>query len=190
MKGRYSMKHMSTALIVLALVAASALSTHASEAVQLQTRQPTVSDGEYLYEIKDGEVLVNDQLITLIAFTPKSISASYRNKTDEKKKPQYTIKVYNPYGMLIGSKTLGKSMGMISFGNSTYMEPGAVSSERIHLKEYPLDQILENTNLELPDDLLGMKWVVISATNTRKKIEPAESTVPSKAAPSASSDVR
>ena len=168
---------MCIALVVLGVVATSALSSHASEAVQLQPQKPTVSDNEYLYEIKDNEALVNDQLITLIAFTPKSISASYRNKTDEKKKPKYTIDVYNPYGMLVGSKTLGNSM-MISFGNSTYMEPGAVSSERIHLKEYPLDKILENTNLKLPDDLLRMKWVVISKTNTREKIEQAESTVP------------
>ena len=164
------MKHMFTAIVVLAFIATSTLSTYASEALQLQTMQPDVSDGEYLYEIKNGEVLVNDQLITLIAFTPKSISASYRNKTNERMKPMYTIEVYNAYGMLVGSKTLGDSM--ISFGSSTYMEPGAVSSERIHLKDFPLKEILENTNLNLPDDLLEMKWIVISNTNSKKEIEP------------------
>jgi len=178
------MKH-TLVIITILTVLVSAGSSYGGEAVQLQAKQPAVSDTEYLYEIKDGEVLVNDELITLIAFTPKSISASYRNKTEEKEKPKYTIDVYNPYGILVGTKTLGEG---VSFGNSTYMEPGAVSSEKIHLKEYPLEKILKNTNLKLPDDLQKMKWVVISETNTREKIEQAESAVPSKAAPSASSD--
>ena len=182
------MKCMSIVFIALTITATSARTTYGGEAIQLQAKQPTVSDNEYLYEIKDGEVLVNDELITLIAFTPKSISASYRNRTEESKKPKYTIDAYNPYGMLVGTTTLGDSM--ISFGNNTYMEPGAVSSERIHLQEYPLDKILKNTNLELPDDLQEMKWVVISKTNTGEKIEQAESTVPSEPAPGASSDVR
>jgi len=159
------MKHIFNAIIVLTFAATFASTAYADEKVLLQVRQPAVSENEYLYEIKNGEVLVNDQLITLIAFTPRSVSASYRNRTDKRTRPIYTIEVYNPYGMLVGSRTLGQSMGI---GSSTFMEPGAVSSERINLREFPLDEILKNTNLDLPDDLLEMKWVVISQTNTRE----------------------
>ncbi len=182
------MKHLFITITILATALTFTLDTYANEGVQLPRRKPSVSANEYLYEIKDNQVLVNDQLITLFAFTPKGISASYRNKTEEGKKPQYALKVYNSYGMLVGTKKLGESLVMISFGSSTYMEPGAVSSERIYLTEYPLTTILEHTNLVLPDDLLEMKWVVISDTNTKPSVDKTKANASSDNTSGASSD--
>ena len=159
------MKRTFIAIITLVILS-SVSSSYAEEKTQLSQQTPSTSENEYLYEIKDNEIMVNDKLITLFAFSKDGVSASYRNKTDKKKKPKYTFKVYNTYGILIGSKELGGSS--FGFGSSTYMEPGAVSSEKIHLKPFPLDEILKHANVEIPSDLLEMKWVVISNTNTRK----------------------
>lgn len=146
---------------------------YGAELPKLTKTAPTVGENEYLYTIKNNEVLVNDQLITLFAFSKGGISVSYRNKTAEKTKPEYTIDVYNAYGMLIGTDEVGASS--ISFGSSTYMEPGAVSSEKIYLDEYPLKKILENTGIKLPADLMTMRYIVISKTNTKKEAsKPAE----------------
>jgi hypothetical protein len=105
--------------------------------------------------------MINDKMITLFAFHEKAVSVSYRNKTTEETKPRYTIRFYNPYGMMIGEKKIGSS-AIISFGNSTYMEPGEVSSEKIYLENYPIDKILGNSNVERPDDLNKIKWMTLS----------------------------
>lgn len=137
----------------------------AAAPIKLQPQKPVVEEKEYLYEIKDREILVNDKLITLFAFSKDGISVSYRNKTDKAEKPRYTFKAYNRYGMLIGSVDVGKNISL--FGSSTLMEPGAVSSEKLHLTPYPLDEIFKFAQIELPEDLTEMKWVVISETNSR-----------------------
>lgn len=162
-----------TALFILSMLATSSMAMTTNSVVIAETpastlskQTPSVTENEYLYEIKDNEIMVNDKLITLFAFSKNGISVSYRNKTDKKKKPKYTFKVYNTYGMLIGSKELGGSS--LSFGNSTYMEPGEISSEKIHLKPFPLDEILKYASIEIPSDLLDMKWVVISDSNTKE----------------------
>lgn len=150
-------------LILLAAFMAGAI--FAQRETTLAKKTPAVSEGEYLYEIANEEILVNDRLITLFAFSKDGISVSYRNKTDDAKKPIYTFNVYNAYGMLIGTEKLGTSS---LFGSSTYMEPGAVASEKVYLEPYPLDQILEHTSVEIPEDLMTMKWVVLSDTNTKE----------------------
>lgn len=137
----------------------------ADESITLTEQTPEAAEGAYLYEIVDGEVLVNDKLITLFALSKDGLSASYRNKTDKKTKPKYTIHVYNRYGLLIGTKTLGDSMGM--FGGSTLMEPGEVSAEKIHMDEFPLPEILKQSQIHSPEDIMAMKWIVLSDTNSK-----------------------
>lgn len=67
--------------------------------------------------------------------------------------------------MLIGVYKVGNSLVM--FGPNTYMEPGAVSSEKLHLKPFPLDKILKYANIQIPTDLNKMKWVVLSESNSK-----------------------
>ena len=153
----------SLAISLLALIAAHSVS--AGEKLRLLEQEPSVGSEKHLYEIKNNEVLVNDQLITLFAISKDGISASYRNKTEERTKPRYTIEVYNAYGLLVGKDRLGDSISF--FGGSTYMDPGEVSAEKIHLEEYPLAEILTHSNIEIPEDLMEMKWIVLSETNTR-----------------------
>jgi len=137
----------------------------AGDSITLTEQTPEVTEGAYLYEIVDGEVLVNDKLITLFAVSKDGLSVSYRNKTDEEMRPKYTIHVYNRYGLLIGTKTLGSSMVM--FGSNTLMEPGEVSAEKIHMDEFPLNEILKQSQIGSPEDIMEMKWIVLSDTNSK-----------------------
>jgi len=140
-------------------------SSDAAEAVKLQPQKPIVEANEYLYEIKNNEIMVNDKLITLFAFSKDGISVSYRNKTEKSEKPKYIFKAYNPYGMLVGVYKVGDSIGFLR--PSTRMEPGAVSSEKLYLKPFPLDKILKYACIEQPSDLNQIKWIVLSDTNSK-----------------------
>lgn len=160
MKRNYIKKQLT--LLILSL-STTALATDNTK-VKLELKKPTVNEGEYLYEIKDNEILVNDKLITLFSFG-KKITVSYRNKTDQEMTPKYTLKVYNPYGLLLGMDKVGHTISL--FGNSTRMEPGAVSSETIYLEAHPLKEILEFSSIAIPEDLSKKKWMVLSETNTK-----------------------
>ena len=149
--------------LLFALCTSANPTNYADNTIKLQKTTQGIKKAEYLYEIKNNEIIVNDNLITLFAFSKDGISASYRNKTDKKKKPRYTFKVYNSYGMLIGVIKLGDNM----FGSTTYMAPGAVSSEKIYLTPFPLKEILMHSKVVVPTDILEMKWVVISETNSK-----------------------
>ena len=150
---------------VLLLAVFSFCTARGEVKLELREQAPAVGEEEYLYEIKENEVLVNDKLIMLFAISKDGISASYRNKTEEKTKPKYTVSVYNAYGLLIGKKTLGDSISL--FGASTYMEPGEVGAEKIHLDAYPLSDILKNSNVRIPGNIMEMRWIVLSDTNTK-----------------------
>jgi hypothetical protein len=156
------MKLLQATLLSLFIITAT---SHAADAIKLQPQKPAVEKNEYLYEIKDKEIIINDKLITLFAFSKDGISVSYRNKTDKAQKPKYIFKAYNQYGMLVGVCDVGNSI--VFFGPSTRMEPGAVSSEKLHLKPFPLDEILKYANIQIPTDLKTMKWVVLSKTNSK-----------------------
>jgi hypothetical protein len=155
---------MRTKLTFLVLLSALCTSTsYANDSVKPQELRPTIAENEYLYKIKDNKVLVNDKLINLVAFENGGIRVSYRNKTNKPMRPTYTFKIYTSYGMLIGAHSAGGGV----FGGTKRMEPRAVSSEKIHLKRFPLDEILKHTNVEIPEDLLQMKWILISNTNSK-----------------------
>ncbi|MGJ8673330.1 hypothetical protein [Rubritalea sp.] len=141
--------------IVLLLALAPFAGLQANDEIDLSKQKPEIRDGEYLYEIKEGEAFVNDELITLFAIGKEDVSVAYRNKTEKKKKPSYTIEIYNAYGLMIASKEVGKSVALL--GPSTYMEPNAVSAEKIYLDKFPLLEILGNTNIQIPEDLMTMK---------------------------------
>lgn len=110
--------------LICAAISCTIFTYAVSAAPQLTETKPIVENDEAIYEIADGEILINDKMITLFAFTENGISVSYRNKTKTKAKPKYLIQIYNPYGLLLGEKKIGQS-AIITFGTNTYMGPGA-----------------------------------------------------------------
>jgi hypothetical protein len=119
---------------------------------------------EILYEVKDGEVVVTDSIITNIIIT-KNVTVAYRNKTKASLKPEFKIKFYNAYGLLLGKDDVGSSS--ISFGSDTRMEPKEISSEKLSFTWYPIENILLNTSIQLPADFKSVKWIIISESNTQ-----------------------
>ena len=122
-----------------------------------------VEEGETAYVIEDGEATINDDLIRRIAVGQERVTATYRNRTDKKKRARYTIELYNQFGLLLGDCDVGRAI----FGGSGYISPGDVGSERLHITWFPLDRILMKSAATLPDDWKTVKWVVIKDTNTR-----------------------
>ena len=53
--------------IALLFVLVPLVGLQASEKLHLSKKKPETKEEEYLYEIKDGDAFVNDELITLIA---------------------------------------------------------------------------------------------------------------------------
>lgn len=121
-----------------------------------------LADGEALYPVIDGEAVVNDQLIRRIAIGSKKVTVSYRNKTDKGVQPAYTVRFYNPHGLLVGEEEVKK--GIIGV---VYVSAGEVATDDLRVDWMPLDRIFAKSSAALPDDWSEVKWVVISNTNTR-----------------------
>lgn len=143
------------------------------------TMQPIESlpldEGERAFEFIDGEADVNDQLIRRFAIGGRELTASYRNRGEEKLRPKYTARLYNAYGFLLGEDSVGRSTLIISLGNSVgRMEPGEVASEKLRVEWFPLQRIMAKSKVELPDDWNVVKWVVLTDANTSAEPEAAE----------------
>ena len=121
-----------------------------------------LSDGERSYSVADGEANVNDELIRRFTIGRKSVTASYRNPREKATAPEYTIRLYNAYGLLLGEDTVRSSM----FGSTPYVNPGDVATQDLHIKWLPLDRIFEKAKATLPTDWRTVVWVVISDSNT------------------------
>lgn len=122
-----------------------------------------VEKGETAYVVEDGEATIDDDLIRRIAVGQEQVTATYRNRTDEKKRARYTIELYNEFGLLLGDYKVGNAI----FGGSGYISPGDVGTERLHIRWLPLDRIFMKSAVTLPDEWKTVKWVVIKDTNTR-----------------------
>ena len=122
-----------------------------------------LTKGEASYVVEDGEATVDDDLIKRIGVGRKKVTASYRNRTDERKRAKYTIELYNEYGLLLGEDDAGGAI----FGGAGSIEPGDVGTERLHIEWFPLDRLFEKSAIQLPENWQVVKWVVIKDTNTR-----------------------
>jgi hypothetical protein len=124
-----------------------------------------VAVGEASYVVEDGEATVNDDLIKRIAVGREKVTATYRNRTDERRRAKYTIELYNEYGLLLGEDDAGNAI----FGGAGSVEPGEVGTERLNIEWFPLDRLFKKSTVPLPEDWRVVKWVVIKDTNTRSE---------------------
>jgi hypothetical protein len=155
---------MKESLVIAAAILGSTLTGSAADDASLQSLEIlSVDQGENAYVVEDGEATVNDDLIRRIAVGRERVTATYRNRTDEKKRARYTIELYNEFGLLLGAGSAGKAI----FGGAGYIDPGDVGSERLHIQWLPLDRIFMKSTVTLPEAWKTVKWVVIKDTNTR-----------------------
>ena len=119
--------------------------------------------GETAYVVEDGEVTINNEMIKRSAIGQEKITATYRNRTEESKRPLYTVELYNQYGLLLG----GVRTGQRTFGGPGYIDPGDVGTERLHVQWLPLDRILKKSDVALPDGWRTVKWIVVKDANPK-----------------------
>jgi hypothetical protein len=125
-----------------------------------------LAEGETAFPVEDSEATVNGDLIKRFSLGEKAVTASYQNKSELKKRPRYTVELYNAYGLLLGEDTTGTST--FSFGGPGFIDPGAVGSEELRVTWYPMDRILSKSGVPLPDDWQTVKWVVLKDNNPRE----------------------
>ena len=114
------------------------------------------AEGQFLYEVKNGEAEVKDMLID--RFTVGSnVSVTYRNTTEESLEPAYSIRLYNSYGLLVGQEKV----------NSESLEPGEVGAHNIPFSRYPVNEILANSRVSVGDNVDKIKWIIVYETNTK-----------------------
>jgi hypothetical protein len=114
-------------------------------------------NGEFLYEVVDGEILVKDILINRI-LVGTNVSVTYRNTSEETKYPLYKLQFYNTYGLLLGQ---------VEIKENVMLEPGQVGAENVKFTPYPLEQVLAQSHVKAGDALQAIKWIVLSETNSK-----------------------
>ena len=155
---------MKETLVIAAAILGSTLTGIAADDASLESLDVlSVDQGETAYVVEDGEVTINDDLIRRIAVGRERVTATYRNRTDAKKRARYTIELYNEFGLLLGDGSAGTAI----FGGAGYIDPGDVGTERLRIEWLPLDRIFMKSTVTLPDEWKTVKWVVIKDTNTR-----------------------
>ena len=125
-----------------------------------------LSKGESAFVVEGGEATINDGLIKRIAVGNKTVTASYLNSGQEAKRFEYTIRLYNRYGLLLGEDTVGNVL--LILGGVGSIKPGDVATEELTVTWFPLDRVTSKSRIPLPDDWRTVKWVVLSDTNTGK----------------------
>ena len=64
---------------------------------------PPKSDVEVFFEVSKGEARIGGEVIREFAISKNRVTVAYKNTTDEKLSPKYTVRIYNRYGVLLGS---------------------------------------------------------------------------------------
>jgi len=118
---------------------------------------------ERAYLVEDGEADISDGLIRRISIGHENVTASYRNRGDKAKRPEYTVRLYNRYGLLLAEDDVTSGF----LGGVGTIDPGEIEAEELHVDHYPLDRIAAKSGITLPDDWDTVNWVVIADTNTR-----------------------
>ena len=110
--------------------------------IQLLPKAPE-SEEETFYLVKDREVQVNGSVIRVIGIKGERVTVSYKNTTTKTLIPQYTIKFYNGYGILLGSDEI--RAGILS-GNPR-LQPGDFGGDKLHIDWLDIPSIFQHSDL-------------------------------------------
>jgi len=122
-----------------------------------------VSETEQFFSVENGEAKIEAQVIKLMVVKAEHITVSYKNDSGEEVLPEYEVRVYNRYGILLGSDEVRSSF----FGGNTRLEPGDVGGEKLNLDLVDIDGVFSHAQVKLPDDFSVAAWVSLSGSNTK-----------------------
>ena len=157
------MKPLITALMCLAIPAAWT----ADAKLKIEPVKTIITKGnERLYRIKDGTASIND--LVIIEFSVRDdVSVAYKNKTGDDIGPKYTVRIYNRYGFLLTEEEEEPS----AFGGS-YLDPGELGGDTLHVDWIPLTKIFSQTRYQLPADFDKPWWLMPANNNTLPAAKP------------------
>lgn len=157
------MKRIIPLVFVLILATALGFNARADESVFKPLTKTPKSAEEEFFKVTDGEVKVEGHVLKLFVVKSDYLTASYKNDGKKAIFPKYTVRTYNRYGYLLGSRKVGVSM----FGGSPQLEAGDVGGEKITLEMVDIAGVFKHTLQTLPADFFGVAWVSLGEANTK-----------------------
>jgi hypothetical protein len=154
-------------------------------------KSPPDSLTETFYQITtSGMVNIGGELIQKISIQTENgkshgyIDVFYKNITSETVSPKYTIRLYNPYGILMG----GAQVPLNEKTPETKLRPRAEETTSLMPRITKLDSLFRHTNFKAyPSDFFSISWLSISDSND-KKVEQAN-TKPTATQPDTKSEI-
>lgn len=121
------------------------------------------SDAEIFFAVTEEGVQVGGDVIQEFAISGDRVTVGYKNRTEKSIFPEYRIRIYNRYGILIGHDQVESGL----FGGSPKLEPGDVGGDRLHFEWVDLGEIFKHAAVgDLPDDFGMPRWLSISDSNS------------------------
>lgn len=152
-----------TSLITSATLAWSAPLALAEEFPLTPLVEAPTSKNETFFKVEKGEANIGGEVIQLFVVKPEHLTVSYRNGTEKGLFPEYVVRIYNRYGVLLAGEEVSVSL----FGGRTKLEPGDVGGEKIRLDLIDLEEILQHTKWDLPEDFDTAAWLSLSDSNSK-----------------------
>ena len=164
-----TMKHTTYALLLLFTGLSGA---HAETDLAITPRAaPPKSNTEVFFEVSKGEALINGEVIREFAIGKNRVTVAYKNTTEKRLSPKYTIRIYNRYGLLLGSDDV--SSGLL--GGSPHLEPGDIGGDQLHVEWTDLNAIFNHSSMgDLPDDFQHARWLSIADSNSKVEHDGAD----------------
>jgi hypothetical protein len=152
--------------LIFFLLSAGILVAERSTSFPLQALKETpASEVETFFPVKNGEAKINGVLIREFGIKEQRVTVAYKNTTEKTIVPKYTIKIYNQYGILLGSDEIRS--GILS-GNPR-LEPGDFGGDKLNIEWIDLQSVFQHSLLSnLPADFSQPAWISLSETNFLK----------------------
>lgn len=139
-------------------------------------KSPPDSLTETFYKIStSGIVNIGGDLIQKISIQTENgkshgcVDVYYKNTTSVSVSPKYTIRLYNPYGILMGGAQVPSNETI----PETKLRPRAEEATSLMPRITKLDTLFRHTNFKAyPSDFFSVSWISISDSND-KKVEQA-----------------
>ena len=122
------------------------------------------SKTEVFFSVKKGETQVNGEVIREFAISKDRVTVAYKNTTAKTLSPKYTIRIYNRYGIMIGSGEVSTGL----FGSTPRLEPGDIGGDKLLVEWLESDSIFKHSTIsQLPKDFDQATWISIADSNSK-----------------------
>jgi hypothetical protein len=130
--------------------------------------KPPESIEEVFFRATKSRVEIDKPLISRIQLgieegkSHAQVIVGYKNKTSDVLRPAYTLRLYNPYGMLMSYT----KVPLADRPEDKAIRPGATGAKVLRPRIYRLESIFRYSSLkEYPADFFQVAWLSLSTNN-------------------------